>query len=107
MAANLNKLLKLTMFEVDPSSLKVAKQLQHCLQMLTDIVLKYYQIPRSQNADVVDKLQMISAYVIADVYEMIEDCADCGTLKTQKHLIMSPSAIFTSRALASRKQNPK
>jgi len=75
MAASLNELLKPGRFDVDPSSPKAAKQLKLWLRVYTDFIDKYGVIARSQQADAPDKLRTLFAYVSADVYEMIEDCA--------------------------------
>ena len=76
MAASLTELMKPTRFDVDPSSPKTAKQFKHWLWVFTDFAQKCDQIARAQDADVPDKLWMLFAYISADVYEMIEDCAD-------------------------------
>ena len=66
-------------------------------------------IARAQDADIPDKLRMLFAYISADVYEMIEDCADYQTAlsKLKRVYVKSPNTIFASHALVIRKQNPE
>ena len=109
MAASLNELIKPTRFDIDPSSPKAARQFKHWLRVFTNFAQKYDQIARAQDADVPDKLRMLFAYISADVYEMIEDCADYATAlsKLKKVYVKSPNAIFARHNLATRKQNPE
>ena len=56
-----SELMKPTMFDVDPSSPKAAKQFKHWLRVFTDFAQKCYQIARAQDADVPDKLRKLFA----------------------------------------------
>jgi len=47
---------------------------------------------------------MLFVYISANVYEMIEDCADYETALSKLY-VKSPNAIFARHALATRKQN--
>ena len=95
MAASLNELMKPTRFDVDPSSPKAAKQFKHWLRVFTDFAQKCDQIARAQDADIPDKLRMFFAYISADVYELIEDCADYETaLSKLKSLCKSSECDF-------------
>jgi len=109
MAASRNELMKPTRFDVDPSSPKAAKQFKHWLREFKDFAQKCDQIARAQDADVPDKLRMFFAFISADVYEMIEDCADYETAltKLKRVYVKSPNVIFARHALATRKQNPE
>ena len=60
------------------------------------------QIARAQDADIPDKLRMLFAYTSADVYELIEDCADYETaLSKLKSLCKSPECDFCEACFGS------
>jgi len=77
--------------------------------VFTDFAQKCDRIARAQVADAPDKLRMLFAYISADVYGMIENCADYQTAlsKLKTVYIKSPNAIFARHALATRKQKPE
>jgi len=85
------------------------KQFKHCLRVLTDFAQKCDQIARAQDGDAPDNLRMLFAYISADVYEVIKNCADNeATLSKPKRVyVKSPNAIFARHAMATRKQNPE
>jgi len=80
---SLNELMKPTRFDVDLSFPKAAKQFKHWFRVFTDFAQKCDQIASAQDADVPDKLRMLFAYIRANMYEIIEDCADYETALTK------------------------
>jgi len=72
------------------------------LRVFTDFAQKCDQIARAQDADIPDKLRMLFAYTSADVYELIEDCADYETaLSKLKSLCKSPECDFCEACFGS------
>ena len=106
MAASLNELLRPTRFDADPNSPKAAKQLKHWLKVFTDFLESCERLATAQEVAAPDKLRALTAYVSADVYDIIEDCTmyDTAIAKLNGAHIKTPNPIFARHVLATRKQ---
>ena len=105
MAASLNDWLKPARLDVDPNSPKATKHFKHWFKTFSDLVAKILAAPRPGVAEP-NKLEILCAYVSADVYELIEGCDkyDTAIAKLRECFIQTPNAIFSRHLLASRKQ---
>ena len=111
MAASLrlHELLKPARFDVDPNSLKAAKELKHWLKVFEDFLERCHAAAQAQDgAADPNRLQILFAYVSPDVYEYIEDCEtyDAAIAKLKSIFIKTPNVIFARHKLATRKQQP-
>ena len=97
-------------FDADPNSQKGAKQLKHWLKVFTDFLQRCDRTneEEGQETRVTNHLQLLFAYVSADVYEYIEDCRtyDEVVTKLKSVYIKTPNTIFARYKLATRKQQP-
>ena len=66
-------LYKPARFDADPNSLKGAKQQKHWLKVFTDFLQRCDGTNEEQETRATKHLQLLFAYVSADVYEWIED----------------------------------
>ena len=108
MTAILNELLKPVRFDADPHSPKAAKQLKLWLKVFTDFLERCASAAEAQEAPAPNQLQILFAYVSADIYEYIEDCEsfDAAIAKLKTIFIKPPNVIFARHPLATRKQQP-
>ena len=68
-----NDLLNPTKFDAYSNSLKRAKQLKNWLKTFTNFLERCKETTTAQEVRAPDRLQLLFAYVSADVYECIED----------------------------------
>ena len=104
--AALNDLLKPFRFETDPNSPKGAKHLRHWLKIFTEFLERCEAAAGAEEARAPNRLQLLYAYVSADVFEYIEDCEtyDAAITKLKSIYIKTPNIIFARHKLATRKQ---
>ena len=93
-------------FDADANSLKGAKQLKHWLKTFTNFLKRCEETTTAQEVPAPDRLQLLFAYVSADVYEYIEDCETYAAAieKLKSIYIKTPNVIFAIHKLATRKQ---
>ena len=103
-------LYKPARFDADSNSQKGAKQLKHWLKVFTHFSQRCHRTneEEEQETRATNHLQLLFAYVSADVYEYIEDCRtyDEAVTKLKSVYIKTPNTIFARYKLATRKQQP-
>ena len=71
MAALLNDWLKPARLVVDPNSPKATKHFKHWFKTFSDLVARILAAPRAEGVAEPNKLEILCAYVSADVYKLI------------------------------------
>lgn len=106
MATSYSDWLKPARLDIDPSSAKATKHFKHWLKTFTDFVTRILAIPRAEGVAEPNKLEILCAFVSADVYELIEGCDsyDTAIAKLKDCFIKTPNIIFARHLLATRKQ---
>ena len=106
MASALNEVLKPARFDTEPNSPKAAKQLKHLLNVFTNYLERCERLAEAQEDTAFNRLQVLFAFVSAEVYEFIEDFEtyDAAITKLKGIYIKSPNIIFVRHQLVTRKQ---
>ena len=80
MAASLDKLFELAKFNADPNSSAAAgKEFKHWLKTFHNLIESAVAQAEAAHVHAPNKLKVLSAHVNANVYELIENCADYVT----------------------------
>ena len=105
-AALSSELMKPSKLDVDPNSAKATKHFKHWLKTFTNFVTRCLAAPRADGVPEPDKLEILCAYISADVYELIEglNSNDAAIPKLKASFIKTPNVIFSRLQLATRKQ---
>ena len=104
-----NDLLKPTRFEADPNADNAGKKFKHWLRLFTAFIDDCVATATAREVAAPNKLNVLFAYVSAEVFEYIEDCTgyDEAVAKLKTVYIKQPNIIFARHLLATRKQKPE
>ena len=105
-AASSSEWMKSSKLDVDPNSAKATKHFKYWLKTFTNFVTRCLAAPRADGVPEPDKLEILCAYISADVYELIEglDSNDAAIAKLKASFIKTPNVIFSRHQFATRKQ---
>ena len=107
--AAFNELLRPERFNAEPSYSQFGKQFKQWFKTLKKFVDSVTSLAQGRNAEPPNKLRSLRAYVSANVYEMIEDCAtyDAAIQKLREIYVKLPNVVFARYLLATRKLKPR
>ena len=107
--AAFNELLRPERFNAEPSYFQFGKQFKQWFKTLKNFVDSVTSLAQGRNAEPPNKLRSLRAYVSANVYEMIEDCAtyDAAIQKLRDIYVKLPNVVFARYLLATRKLKPR
>ena len=105
MAASLNDWLKPARLDFDPNSPKATKHFKHWFETFSDFVARVLAATRAKGVPEPNKLEILCAYVNADVYELTEGCDtyDTAIVKLRECYIKTPNVSFSRHLHATRK----
>ena len=105
-AASFSEWMKPSKLDVDPNSAKATKHFKHWLKTFTNFVTRCLAAFRADSVPEPSKLEILCAYISADVYELIEglDSYDAAITKLTASFIKTPNVIFSRHQRATRKQ---
>ena len=105
-AASSSEWMKPSKLDVDPNSAKATKHFKHWLKTFTNFVTRCLAAPRADGVPEPNKLEILCAYISADVYELIEglDSYDAAIAKLKASFSKTPNVSFARHQLATRKQ---
>ena len=105
-AASSSEWMKPSKLDVGPNSAKATKHFKLWLKTFTNFVTRCLAAPWTDGVPEPNKLEILCAYVTADLYELIEglDSYDAAIAKLKASFIKTPNVSFSRHQLATRKQ---
>ena len=105
-AASSSEWMKPSKLNVDPNSAKATKHFKHWLKTFTNFVTRCLAAPQADGVPKPNKLEILRAYISAEVYELIKDLDsyDTAIAKLKASFIKTQNVIFYRHQLATRKQ---